>query len=299
MPGIVGLFSPGRRPATAALIGQMTEALTHGPHQRATTSDFFNLILGRVDLGVFARNLQPKDSGEVIALIWGELSNSQAERQESLRPRSAGAGAIDDVDFLLGLYARHREHFARMLHGSFNALIFDKTNQRLLIATDRLGLRPLYYSSRGGTIAFASGVRALLKSRRGPLQDGPPGGRRFPPLRLRIGRADSLRGHRCGAAGFASGVRRRGTAVGKVLAANVHGEPPRSAGGRLCRRVGSGHSTVRRNEYKRGLSVWVATERGARLQGYRGLHTEGEVSRISLDVGHRGLGRGTYRESGV
>ena len=165
MPGIAGVFSCGERlAANPAVIGLMTNALKHLDHQQATHYEYDNLTLGRVDLGVFARNIQARETAEIIVFLWGELSNERREREESIRLPLDGAGSLDDLDFLASVYARDGAGFPRSLRGSFNACVVDKKRRCLFVATDRLGLRPLYYSHRGDTIAFASAVRALMNS---------------------------------------------------------------------------------------------------------------------------------------
>ena len=63
------------------------------------------------------------------------------------------------------LYEEYGERFLEKLNGFFTILILDLNNQKLLIANDRYGLRPLYYAKVGDRIYFAPEVKAILQDR--------------------------------------------------------------------------------------------------------------------------------------
>jgi len=164
MSGIAGIFASGRiRLDPDGSITLMTECLKYLPQQQMSMYQYPHLLFGRVDLGVFSENIAPRETAEAIGFLWGELSNPSEERRQLLKEQSPCRERLDDLSFLLGLYAQHREHFPRFLSGSFNACIFDKRREVLFIANDRLGLRPLYYCSLENEIIFSSQVRAILK----------------------------------------------------------------------------------------------------------------------------------------
>lgn len=80
-----------------------------------------------------------------------------------------------DTEVLLHLYARHGAAMLPMLRGMFALALWDARQQQLLLARDTFGIKPLYYGERGGTLYFASQVKALLRT---PLDTEPdPAGR--------------------------------------------------------------------------------------------------------------------------
>src|SRR5205807_222133 len=66
-----------------------------------------------------------------------------------------------DTETLVHLYEQHDLDFARRLRGMFAVAIWDARRRRLILARDRYGIKPLYYRAVGGTLEFASELRAL------------------------------------------------------------------------------------------------------------------------------------------
>ncbi len=163
MPGIVGIFSSDGLHEREHQIHVMSEAMRHRPHQQISVYQSATLLLGRVGAGVLRKNAVPKETDTLIAFLCGELLTPQYERRTILG-RSAGEDSlIEDVDFLIALYARDRRNYFRHLRGSFNAFIIDKAEKKLTIINDRFGLRPLFYYRRGAKLVFASEVNGLLR----------------------------------------------------------------------------------------------------------------------------------------
>lgn len=67
-----------------------------------------------------------------------------------------------------GLYLRHGEEFVKKLEGVFSLAIWDRQAKRLLLARDRLGVKPLCYAESHSALLFASSVRGILAN---PLLD--------------------------------------------------------------------------------------------------------------------------------
>ncbi len=71
-------------------------------------------------------------------------------------------GRIDDAELLLAAYHKWGEDCVSRLKGAFAFALWDEKKQTLLLARDRVGIKPLYYYIHGDTFFFASEIKALL-----------------------------------------------------------------------------------------------------------------------------------------
>jgi asparagine synthase (glutamine-hydrolysing) len=105
---------------------------------------------------------QPRVHASGVALVFdGRLDN----RNELLHdPRIGDAVCLKsaDTEFVLAAYHAYGEAFAEKLSGDFALGLFDPVKQRLLLARDAIGIRPLYYCRREGLLLFATEIKALL-----------------------------------------------------------------------------------------------------------------------------------------
>lgn len=164
MPGIIGFAGQfGKQPADTQLLGQMARALEAEPRFRVELAQTESWGIGRVTLGIVNPEPQPLwNTGRTICLVMeGELYDTSAIRRQLLGEGHQLQGE-GDAALLLGLYEAYGERFVEGLNGAFTAAIWDETGHKLVIANDRLGLHPLYYSHSHDGLIFGSGVRALL-----------------------------------------------------------------------------------------------------------------------------------------
>ncbi len=143
----------------------MRAAIRHrGPDEGATEAH------GRCALGIqrlrvldLETGRQPvaNESGEIVAVFNGELYNYR-ELRESLRGHEVrGTG---DTPVLPHLYEEHGLGFLEHLHGMFALALWDAPRERLVLARDRLGKKPLVWTRLAdGTLAFASELKSLLR----------------------------------------------------------------------------------------------------------------------------------------
>lgn len=78
-----------------------------------------------------------------------------------------------DTELLVHLYEDHGPKFLEKLNGQFAFALWDKRNQRLFLARDRLGIRPLFYHRQGARLVFASEIKALFADRSIPREIEP------------------------------------------------------------------------------------------------------------------------------
>jgi len=98
-----------------------------------------------------------------IAVIFnGEIYNFQKLRQE-LSARGHQFSTHSDTETIVHAYEAFGLDFPKHLHGMFAIAIWDFRKQTLILARDRLGVKPLYYSTSNDRLCFASEVKSLLQ----------------------------------------------------------------------------------------------------------------------------------------
>ncbi len=168
MCGICGLFAPPSAAAPdRAAVDTMLDAIRHrGPDDGASTP-LGRCVLGHRRLRVIDLETgeQPvtDESGEIVAVFNGEIYNFQALREE-LAAKGHQVSGTGDTPIIPHLYEEHGERFVERLHGMFALALWDGRRQRLVLARDRVGKKPLLWTRLGdGTLAFASELKALMK----------------------------------------------------------------------------------------------------------------------------------------
>lgn len=91
----------------------------------------------------------------------GELYNTEDLRKELLRKGYSFSGH-SDTEVLLTSYIEWKEQCVDYFNGIFAFAIWDEKEQKVFIARDRLGVKPLFYSEHGGGLLFASEIKAIL-----------------------------------------------------------------------------------------------------------------------------------------
>jgi asparagine synthase (glutamine-hydrolysing) len=159
MSGVFGVIAPHRSSELRGLAEGMAAGLTHAPWfvKDSLVVQDEGIALGRIGIGVFNSEVQPVwNQGKTLALFMaGELYGRRASAQEPLDST--------DEEHVLALYEDLGDEFVSRLNGTFVVAIWDSRRQRLIIANDRCGLYPVYYTEFEGTFAFAPEVGAILK----------------------------------------------------------------------------------------------------------------------------------------
>ena len=148
------------------LIEQMKSLLVHrGPDDHGSyVADGISLghrRLSIVDLSDQGRQPLCNEDGSVWITFNGEIYNHQ-----DLRARLEAKGHIfrsrTDTESIVHAYEEWGLEFVEHLTGMFALGLWDSRKRRLVLARDRLGIKPLYYTLEGTRVRFASEIKALL-----------------------------------------------------------------------------------------------------------------------------------------
>jgi asparagine synthase (glutamine-hydrolysing) len=165
--GLVGVEERGE--GLRALVDRMGRTLHHrGP-------DDFGLLLDsawgagisccRLAISDPAGGRQPMENedGAVAVVANGEIYNHRALRAE-LIARGHRFKSTCDTEVIVHLYEEKGPAFVDSLEGMFGIAILDRRRRELLLARDRIGMKPLYYASTPLGFAFGSEIRPLFAS---------------------------------------------------------------------------------------------------------------------------------------
>jgi len=148
-----------------ALLARMVAALHHrGPDEHGVYVDgatgFGHTRLSIIDISSGQQPMLSAD-GNVCVTFNGEIFN-YIELREAMIQRGHRFRTDSDTEVLLKLYEEKGVDFITELNGDFAFAIWDKRHQRLVMARDRMGVRPIYYTQHRNGLYFASEVKALL-----------------------------------------------------------------------------------------------------------------------------------------
>jgi len=166
MCGICGFYQCAKE-ADAGTLKRMNDFIVHrGPDDEG----FFQ----KGSVGLAARRLSiidlatghqplPSHSGNSWITYNGEVYNFPQLRQE-LDMRGYTFRSQSDTEIVVDLYEEFGLEFVKKLRGMFALAIYDQKNDRLILARDHVGKKPLYYClKKNGTLVFASEIKAILQ----------------------------------------------------------------------------------------------------------------------------------------
>jgi asparagine synthase (glutamine-hydrolysing) len=127
----------------------------------------FNLALGHrrlavIDLSENGHQPMSNRANGIWVTYNGEIYNYRELRAE-LQQQGHHFFSQSDTEVLIHLYESYGVDALKHLNGIFSFALWDGRNNRLLLARDRYGAKPLYYAIRDGLLVFASEVKALLE----------------------------------------------------------------------------------------------------------------------------------------
>lgn len=170
MCGIAGFVGTGERESLERMLATVRH---RGPDDQGIILER-GVGLAHARLSVIdtsAAGHQPMFSPDknVVLVFNGEIYNWRALRKEC-EGRGWSFTSSSDTEVLLALYALHGEDFLRDAVGMFAIALYDFTEQKLILARDIAGEKPLYWTQSGNTLLFASELGGLLASGRVPKE---------------------------------------------------------------------------------------------------------------------------------
>ena len=164
MCGILG-YTHVRRRLQRGVLDAALDALAHrGPdHQGRFESDQISLGATRLRIVDLEGGDQPLTSpdGDVVVVFNGEIFNHHQLRLD-LQAQGVRFSTHCDTEVLLHAFLRWgSECFAR-LRGMFAVAVWVKSERRLILARDRMGIKPLYYTQHAGELFFASELKCIF-----------------------------------------------------------------------------------------------------------------------------------------
>jgi asparagine synthase (glutamine-hydrolysing) len=166
MCGIAGILdlSSGRAPTRDELEAMIGTLQHRGPDGYGFFQEgpcgFAHARLSIIDLN---GGWQPiyNETRDVCVISNGEIFN-YIELRAELEVRGHRFYTQSDTEVIVHLYEEFGEEFVDHLNGQFAIALYDMRKRRLVLARDRVGIRPLFYAEHGGRLAFASEVKALF-----------------------------------------------------------------------------------------------------------------------------------------
>ncbi|HEY8374623.1 MAG TPA: asparagine synthase (glutamine-hydrolyzing) [Pseudonocardiaceae bacterium] len=169
MCGVAGWvdFERDLREQSSTVRTMVATLANRGPDAEAVWTDERAALgfrrLAVIDLVTGDQPMVAEEDGRVLAVLVhnGEVYNYRQLREE-LVARGHRFRTTSDTEVVLRAYLEWGEHCVERLEGMFGFAVWDPQRQQLMLARDRLGIKPLYYAPLGRGVVFGSEIKALL-----------------------------------------------------------------------------------------------------------------------------------------
>ncbi|MEX2191026.1 MAG: asparagine synthase (glutamine-hydrolyzing) [Bacteroidota bacterium] len=171
MCGICGIYDYGNAsPALdESLLVAMSDVMAHrGPDDQGTfvsrerRAGLGFRRLSIVDLSPAGHQPMTTPDGSVTIVFNGEIYNHRVLRNE-FEQKGYRYRSRSDTESILCAYKEYGPDFVHKLLGMFALALWDEEKRRLILARDRVGIKPLYYTVQNGRIVFASEIKSILR----------------------------------------------------------------------------------------------------------------------------------------
>src|SRR5688500_5503640 len=165
MCGLAGRFHPVELPRDPAWSSRVDALLAHrGPDGRGHYADsrceLVHRRLALLDLSPTGSQPMSNEDGSIQVVFNGEIYNHPELRAE-LRSRGHTFRGSSDTEVLVHLYEELGPAMASRLRGMFAFAVLDRPRNRVLLARDRFGIKPLFCAMHEGQWVFASEMKAI------------------------------------------------------------------------------------------------------------------------------------------
>jgi asparagine synthase (glutamine-hydrolysing) len=149
------------------LLEAMSKALAHrGPDDAGFYEDGM-VSLGHRRLSIIDLSEQGKQPmHNEYSTVW-MVANGEIYNFQSLKKELVSLGHVfyshSDSETIIHAYEEYGENFVNKLEGMFALAVWDTAKNKLILARDRIGIKPLYYAQNGPRLLFASEIKALLQ----------------------------------------------------------------------------------------------------------------------------------------
>ena len=165
MCGIVGVYQNKGFVDPERLLNAAQTLSHRGPDNSDSFVDrSFGMAHTRLSIIDLAGGDQPLFSrnDELVLIANGEIYNF-IELRQNFEKRGHRFSTHSDSEVILHAYMAFGKDFLKVLNGMFAFALYDKDEQRLILARDRLGIKPLFMAHFANGVAFSSELKALLR----------------------------------------------------------------------------------------------------------------------------------------
>ncbi len=163
MCGIAGFVGAGDKET----LERMLESIKHrGPDDKGVFLEngvgFAHARLSIIDLSPAGHQPMFSEDKSVAIIFNGEIYNFRALREELEKTKKYSFRGASDTEVIINLYLEFGEKVFEKLNGMFAIALYDFKKSLLILARDRMGKKPLYWSMVGKTLVFASELKGLF-----------------------------------------------------------------------------------------------------------------------------------------
>lgn len=163
MCGFVGILNKNNNNVQEGDLRKMAEVIHHrGPDEEGIfiikNCGFYHKRLSIIDLNT---GQQPMNFENLTIVFNGEIYNYIELRNELIR-NGHKFKTTSDTEVILHLYQEYGEEFVDKLNGMFAFIIYDRAYQKLFVARDHFGIKPLYWYQDDNMVLFGSEIKAIL-----------------------------------------------------------------------------------------------------------------------------------------
>jgi len=167
MCGVAGIIDYRGKSDSIPAVEEMLRSFSYrGPDEsgiyHSQVATIGNVRLSIIDLATGQQPLSDM-TGRYWIVFNGEIFN-YIELREDLERKGIKLKTQSDTEVLVNLFSLYGEKCLSMLNGQFAVAIWDKKEEKLFIARDRVGIRPLFYTVADGVLYFASEIKALFRN---------------------------------------------------------------------------------------------------------------------------------------